>query len=221
MNNLDDISRSQLNTALTRTGSVSEACASLRGALASVTDRDVTFGYRVGTLLSDATPEAVERLAGYVAPSLLARSCDAGTIRILRDAGVNPLALLLIEILLDDTTARMHLVRTPKSQGAEGIGYVELDAGGRGVDRAVVTLGSKVWWDGSKLTLPRGAVPDTVIPTLAGRRLRDVVVHPAFGHETVELVDVTNLGTIAVHTGRRPETATWLEAMGIGRREAA
>jgi hypothetical protein len=162
--------------------------------------------------LADTSREAMTQACRTLA-DVSDRPCDPLGATLLRDAGVNPFALLAIERLMHLATNPGHVVR----RGQASLAHIALHKrlGDIPYDVVTVLIAPGVWWDGAMLSLDEGLLPETALHAATGLPLRRVIDMPAFDGVTVTGATPTGIGTWQLRTDRRVEASSWAEALGM------
>ena len=172
----------------------------------------VAYATAIARWLGDVDDDAAGEVPTPIGP-IRDRPCDGRTARLLRAAGVNPMALLLVEIAL-------HGVGGGHSVQLDGttVGYVSLgsdpDRVRPGVrDEAYVRIADGVWWGAGSLSISVDIIPATVVATAEGRALTDLDGHHAFEGLTVVSAEPTEIGTYTIRTDEAGDATTWRAAL--------
>lgn len=158
-----------------------------------LSDDDLETKEKVGNRLNALIAEPCLMPADVHAKNPL--KANAFTISLMRHLGVDPIRLLLAG----------HDARMQATDGVRSIAMKIDRALGkeRDVDRAdqldvKITLAPGVFWKGSRLTARKTAVPQSIVGTLEGRPIRDVVGHDWNGWDAVRITAAQRKGNSLV-----------------------
>lgn len=172
-----------------------------------------SYGEAIGSWLADVRDTGTGTAATPTG-RIIDRLCDPIEANLLRTAGINPMALLLIEIALHGSGGGGHSVEIDGLTTA----YISLgsdpDQKREGVhDETTVRIADGIWWGGGELNISSALLPATVLASAEGRPLDSLVSHPAFtGISVVEVVP-TAVDTHRIITDHQPRLVTWEKAL--------